>query len=210
MQALACIMESLIQQRRLPVSAEAPALKPEAYRAYLRVLARTLLHSPGPLRGKVDASDIVQDTLLQAHLAFEQFRGGTRQELAAWLRRILANKLADAARHYGRAKRDAALEQSYVEQLDESTARLLKLVPSDDTSPSQRVLRLERLRLLSDALNELPEDQQTAVVLHHLGGYTVVETSLEMGRSTASVAGLLRRGLKGLRVRLQHLEAELD
>ena len=61
---------------------------------------------------------------------------------------------------------------------------------------------------LANALEHLPEDQQTAVELHHLAGYTMAETAEQMGRTKASVAGLLRRGLSSLREHLEQISVE--
>src|SRR5260370_36008628 len=82
----------------------------EPFRAYLRLLAR--LHLAPQLRGKLDPSDIVQQTLLQAYQALEQFRGRSEAECAAWLRQILGRNLCQAVRDFGRAKRDLGPEQS--------------------------------------------------------------------------------------------------
>src|SRR5262245_20038570 len=70
----------------------------EAYRNYLKLLARTGIDSA--IRGKADPSDLVQETLLKAHQRFGQFRGETEQELAGWLRQILARNLTDLVRRY--------------------------------------------------------------------------------------------------------------
>src|SRR5262245_58232601 len=75
----------------------------ERYRAYLALLAR--LHLDERVRGKLDPSDVVQQTLLKAHQARGQFRGATDAEQAAWLRRILARTLTDATRALARDKR---------------------------------------------------------------------------------------------------------
>ena len=75
------------------------------YRNYLVVLARGGLN--GPLRVKVDPSDVVQETMFAAFRDFVQFRGASEAELVAWLRRILARRLAMAGRRYrGTAARD--------------------------------------------------------------------------------------------------------
>jgi DNA-directed RNA polymerase specialized sigma24 family protein len=61
----------------------------ESYRDYLRVLARQGLGTR--LARKVDESDVVQETLLQAFRMRDQFQGTTTGELIGWLRQILFN-----------------------------------------------------------------------------------------------------------------------
>jgi RNA polymerase sigma-70 factor, ECF subfamily len=165
------------------------------YREYLRLLARLQLDCR--LRGQLDPSDIVQQTLLTAHERFHQFRGQTDLELRAWLRAILAHSLVDAARKFGRQKGDRA--QSLEAALEQSSAKLETFLAYEESSPSQGAARAERLMELSLALARLPEDQRTAVELRYLRGLAVPDVALEMGRSTVSVTGLLYRGMKALR-----------
>jgi RNA polymerase sigma-70 factor (ECF subfamily) len=68
------------------------------YRPWLGLLAR--LQAMHRLQGKFDASDLVQQTLLEACRALPQFRGQTEAELLAWLRQILAHVLAHEIRRY--------------------------------------------------------------------------------------------------------------
>jgi len=187
--------------------------QPELYRSYLRILARVCLRSAGPPHQKVEASDIVQDSLMQALLALPQFHGATEHEFRGWLRVILENKLKDAIRHFARKKRDAAIERTVCETLEKSSVyferRFERVILADQTSPSRRVLQNERANIIAKYLEALPADQRMAIELHHLGGNSLQETAEQMNRSTASVAGLLRRGLKALREGLQDQEQTL-
>jgi RNA polymerase sigma-70 factor (ECF subfamily) len=173
-------------------------LRPLGYfREYLRVLAR--LHIDPRLRRKLDPSDVVQEMLLKAHERRDQFRGTTNAELAAWLRQILANQLAEALRHYTRQARDVNLERSLEAAVEESSARIEKLLASEQAKPDRRVLRDEQLVRLGEALAGLPDDQRTAVELRYLRNEPVARIAELVGRSEASVSGLLRRGLERLR-----------
>ena len=173
----------------------------DRYRSYLIILARIQLAVAGPVRKKLDASDLVQDVLLKAYEAREQFNGTTAAEYAAWLRQILKNELADAQRRHGRKKRDAGKEV----RIDDSSTRLDQLA-ADQTSPSQHVAKLERTLRLAEALTALPEDQRTAVELRYIAELSQADVGVMIGRTGPGVAGLLRRGLSNLRKSLAPLE----
>jgi len=171
----------------------------EHYREYLRLLAR--LQIDPHLRGQLDPSDVVQQTLLKAHEHYQQFRGRTDAELRTWLRTILARTLVDAVRRFGRQGRAHSLEAA----LEESSVRLEVLLASEESSPSQGALRSERLVELAEALAGLPEDQRTAVEFRYLHGLSVPDVATQMGRSTVSVTGLLYRAMRTLRSAMDHL-----
>ena len=165
------------------------------FREYLHLLARLQI---GPkLHGKLDPSDMAQETLLKAHQKIDQFRGSREGELAAWLRQMLSNNILDAARKLDR--RHAGLERSPDQAMKGSSALLGECLATDQSTPSQHVMKDDQLRMLADGLAALPDDQREVVELRHLHGWSVPEISKHTGRSAASVAGLLRRGLKELR-----------
>ncbi len=176
----------------------APVEELEQHRAYLQALAR--LHLPAGLRSKLDPSDVVQQTLLQACEGWGGHRGETAAACAAWLRRILCNHLTDAVRAFNGGKRDITLERSFEAAMEASSAWVADLAGS---SPSGQAVQRERLELLAQALTQLPDDQRSAVELHHLQGLPSSVVAQQMEKTEAAVAGLLRRGLQQLRTLLQ-------
>lgn len=169
----------------------------EAFRSYLFLLARS--HIGSRHQARIDPSDIVQQTLLDAHQKADQFRGNSDGERLAWLKQILANNLADAVRGLARAKRDVCRERPLDQQVGESFGRVEGWLAAAQSSPSQQVVRAEELLRLADALTTLPEPQREAIVLHHLQGLPLAEVGRQLEKSPAAVAGLLHRGLKRLR-----------
>src|SRR5262245_6437597 len=176
----------------------------EPFRDYLRLLAR--LHLDERLRGKLDPSDVVQQTLLEACQALDRFEGNEPAQVAAWLRQILARNLANAVRDFGRDKRDVAREQSLDAAMARSSAHLAAWLAAEQSSPSERAERSEQAVRLARALAELPEGQRDVVVLRHCEGWALADISRRLGRSPAAVAGLLHRGLRQLRELLQEPE----
>jgi RNA polymerase sigma-70 factor (ECF subfamily) len=177
--------------------ATAPDQGLERFRAYLNLLIRHRLDDR--LQGKLDASGVVQQTLWEAHQGLKDFRGQSDAELAGWLRRILVRNLTDEVRKLAAGKRDLARERSLEKAVEQSSANLAAWLALDQSSPSQQAVRQEQMLELAAAIAELPEDQRTAVELHHLEGYSLAEVGLRMQRSKEAIAGLLFRGLKRLR-----------
>jgi RNA polymerase sigma-70 factor (ECF subfamily) len=167
------------------------------FRPYLQMLAR--LQFNDMLQAKLDGSDIVQQTLLEAHHSLATFRGTTDAEKAAWLRRILARNMADELRKFRRGKRNVQLEESLQASLNESTMRVERWLASQDGTPSECAMANEQTVALAVALQKLPGDQRRAVELHHLQGFPSALVAERLGKTEVAVAGLLRRGLKTLR-----------
>jgi RNA polymerase sigma-70 factor, ECF subfamily len=168
-------------------------------RAYLALIARQNVGAD--LQGKLDVSGVIQQTLLEAHAAGHVAALGTGPRLA-WLRTALARNLNDELRRLRADKRDAGRERPLDAALDASAASLARFLAADQSSPSERVDRDEQLLRLAAAVAALPDGQRQAVEMHYFQGRPVADIAVALGKTTAAVAGLLKRGLRQLR---QHL-----
>jgi RNA polymerase sigma-70 factor (ECF subfamily) len=167
------------------------------FRSYLSLLAR--LHMDRRLQGKLDLSGVVQQTLLEAYQTMQQFQGRSEAEKAAWLRRALANNLADEVRKLAAGKRNVARERSLQDAIEQSSARIQDWLAAEQSSPSGAIVRQEQAVCLADALVRLPENQRLAVELRHLKGLSVADVAQELDCTKPAVIGLLNRGVKKLR-----------
>jgi RNA polymerase sigma-70 factor (ECF subfamily) len=170
----------------------------EHYRHYVYLLARVRMGRQ--LQGRVDPSDLVQETFLAAHRDFAAFRGTTEAELVGWLRQILVARLADQIRRHVKAKaRDLRLERRLAKEVDQSSEALENALPARHASPSDHAVQRERAVLLAEALKELPADYEEVIVLRHLEGLTFAEVARRMERTVSSVEKLWVRALAKLR-----------
>ncbi len=120
-------------------------------RNYLAIVARTEVESW--LRAKVDPSDVVQQTLLDAHRGLTNFRGHTEAEWLGWLRQILNHNAADFVRHYrGTAMRGARHEVPLGPDGSECPPGMALEPAADDPTPSQIFARHELELQVADAI----------------------------------------------------------
>jgi RNA polymerase sigma-70 factor (ECF subfamily) len=169
----------------MPHEAGGAARPLEEFRDYLHPLARLQLDPR--LRGRLDPSDIAQQTLLIAHEKRSQFRGQTDAELAAWLRAILGHTIAQQTRRLRKHRPEQA--RSLERAIEESSARLDAWLAKDESTPGQKAARFEQLAVLAAALARLPDDQRAAIELHHFHGLTVPEVARRRDKTVASVTG---------------------
>ena len=168
----------------------------EAHQGYLTMLARVRMR--GWLQGKVNASDLVQETFLAAHEHFDSFLGKTEAEFLAWLRRILVSRISAAIRRFVDAKRrDTHLEQQLENDL-ERTSRFAHNLAVSQTSPSEGAILRERAVLLADALETLPSHYREVILLREFEGLSYPEIAQHIGRSPEAVRKLWIRGLAEL------------
>lgn len=166
----------------------------EAARGYLLLQAEQQL--PHALRAKVGASDIVQETALDAHRAFPGFRGTTQEEWYAWLRAILQNNVTDAVRRFeGAQKRAAGREASINVVVDRSGIAVL---PAGGKAPDLSAIRREDAAMLTGVLTRVPDDYRTVLRLRYWEGLTFPEIAGRMGRSEEAARKLWYRALARL------------
>jgi RNA polymerase sigma-70 factor (ECF subfamily) len=164
----------------------------DACRPYLLTVAHQVLDDD--LRSKAGASDLVQDTFVQAQEHFERFRGGTEAELLGWLRQILVHHAANLSRHYlGTAKRQVALEVPLGEGLD----RQLPTGSSVHSDPAGLVAQ-ERDQSLARAQENLPEHYRQVIQWRNYEALSFEEIGKRLGRSPEAARKLWARALENL------------
>ena len=131
-------------------------------RNYLSVIARKQIGSW--LRPKVDASDLVQQTLLEAHRGLARFEGRSREEWLAWLRQILARNAVDFVRHFQQAEKRCVGREVSLTAHRAGASDAVGFEPLDPAdTPSQLVMQWERELQVADALTQLAADYQQVV-----------------------------------------------
>jgi RNA polymerase sigma-70 factor (ECF subfamily) len=166
-------------------------------RDYLRVVARAQVETW--LQAKVDPSDLVQQTLLEAHRDFVRFEGRTGGQWLAWLRRILSHNSADFVRHYrGTAKRQARREVPLRSGGDSSEFRPGIEPAASVESPSQQMMRKDGQVQLAAAMAHLTADHREVIMLRNLQRLPFDEVAQRMGRSRPAVQMLWMRAIQKL------------
>jgi RNA polymerase sigma-70 factor (ECF subfamily) len=152
----------------------------ESFRRHLLLIASAQINAD--VRSKAEASDLVQETFLDAVRDFSNFRGSTGEEFLAWLCRILHNNLAEFHRHYQRtAKRQVSREQSL--QTGCRISPRSRQRKADETSPSVQLIRREQSERLDEALARLGRKDRRIIELRHHVGLSFLEIGRVVGCS---------------------------
>lgn len=177
----------------------------DLYVNYLKLMARTQLDKK--LLARTSPSDVVQETLLEAHRDFDGFRGETPEEFLAWLRRILVHNIGHLVqRHVLAAKRDIRREVSLEDvgqTLERSTSRLAAVLADVGPTPSDNALQHEAGLVLADELEALSDEYREVIVLRHLEGLSFAEVGERMKRTAGAARMLWMRAIASLRTRFE-------
>jgi len=167
----------------------------EGFRPFLLQMAEEDLGSG--LRPKAGASDVVQQSFLEAQRDFKSFRGLSRAEALAWLRHILQNNLLDLARRYNATeKRRLNREVSF-----DDVAGVDGL-PGDSSTASHLVDRREQWERTLQGLQRLSAEQQEVIRLRHQEGKTFAEIGQALQRSEEAARKIWARAIDELRLNL--------
>ncbi len=172
----------------------------EQYRNYLQLLARTMIGAS--MRARVEPSDVVQETFMDAYRDFAQFEGGTERELMSWLRQILVRNVTDQVRVHQAHGRDVRREESLEQMLERSSQSLHDVLAAGISTPSVQAARREQSLLVAEAMSRLPEDYRDVIIYRNLKGLKFEEVAEAMGRSSGAVRMLWARALEQLAAEL--------
>jgi RNA polymerase sigma-70 factor (ECF subfamily) len=172
----------------------------EACRGYLLLVAQRELAAD--LQAKGGASDLVQETFLDAYRDFGQFRGTSEAELLGWLRQLLRHNLADFTRRYrATAKRQAAAEVPL--ESPNSAPDLANDLAGSSVTPSGRAMAAEQAQAVRRALERLPDDYRRVLLLRYEDDLSFAAIGRAMGRSANAAEKLWARALKRLEQELE-------
>ena len=147
---------------------------------------------------EADVEDILQEVFSELFEAYRLLK--PIEQVGAWLFRVAKNRITDRYRRRGTEAR-ADLGQEHEGEDDD----LLDLLPSADAGPEAAYLREAMLEELDEALEELPEEQQSVFIAHELEGRSFKELATETGVSMNTLLARKHYAVRHLRRRLQDI-----
>lgn len=188
----------LVEARTGHVAALGQAL--EACRNYLLLIADREMDPQ--LRAKGGASDLVQQTFLEAQKDFDRFHGNTEQELLAWLRRMLLNNVANFRRHWVETDKRRADREIPLTSNDPSRTGASWLSDGGLT-PSRELMAGERDSAVQVAMARLPDDYQQVLRMRYVDDLPFETIAEAMNRSPNAVRKLWARAVERLQDELE-------
>jgi RNA polymerase sigma-70 factor (ECF subfamily) len=131
------------------------------------------------IQAKIGASDVVQETFVQAQQIFDRFHGKDEHELRAWLACILGNKLTHIKRSYQQTSKREISREVLLDD-GEGASRAPTPVGANDPSPSGVAVQMEDAARLQRALSRLPDEQRQVITLRDWEGRSFEQIALQM------------------------------
>jgi RNA polymerase sigma-70 factor (ECF subfamily) len=171
-------------------SADALGRLLEFFRFYLTRVARSEIADG--LQAKCGASDVVQDTFLEAQRDFPRFDGGCEEDLKAWLRQILVNNLKNVHRHYAGTDKRRVDREAPLEAAGAATG----------PGPATLAVQREQQDALDAALARLPDQYLRVVLLRNREHLSFEEIGATIGRTAEAARKLWARAIEQLQTEL--------
>jgi RNA polymerase sigma-70 factor (ECF subfamily) len=154
------------------------------------------------LQARIDASDVVQEAFVEVVERLEEYLHDPKLPLFLWLRLVVGERLMKLHRHHlGTRMRDAGREVSLFRGAlpAASSAALAAQLLGKHTSPTQAVVRAERILRLQEALNSLDPVDREIISLRHFEELTAAEAAQALGITESAVAKRYFRALRRLK-----------
>jgi RNA polymerase sigma-70 factor (ECF subfamily) len=166
--------------------------------ALVRLISRRM--DPA-LERRVDASDIVQDALIEAHRRLATYIEAPAMPFGLWLRHIARDRLIDAhRRHRVAARRSLDREQPLAAASDagRSAFDLLPQAVDRELTPAAAASRNEQEALFWAAIDKMPEPDREVLLLRHFDQLTNQEVAQELGLSEPAAGMRYVRAMRKL------------
>jgi RNA polymerase sigma-70 factor (ECF subfamily) len=170
----------------------------ERYRDYLRRMVAVRLDRR--MAARVDASDVVQETLVEAARRLDDYLRERPLPFYGWLRQLAGERIIDThRRHVTTQRRSVTRERRDPDLPDASADQLVQRLFADHTSPSNHLMRQERHERLKAALASLPQRDREVLVMRHLEQLSTAEIAAMLEISEPAVKSRLLRALIRMR-----------
>ena len=166
----------------------------QRYRVVLQQRAREGLDVR--LSARIDADDVVQQTMMHATQGFDSFRGTTSKEFSSWLLNIHERNIRLAMRFHAQTKKRKLDDEVPWQELGKKGD--VNLYAPRRQHPEKLVRRDEKAARLGFFLEGLPEAQREAIRFRFIDELPISDIALRMERSEKAVGALLRRGIQAL------------
>lgn len=151
------------------------------------------------IRGRVDASDVVQEVLVTAEKRLDEFLDNPGVPFFIWLRQLAQDRVIDAhRRHRASAKRSVDREQAWTFQAnnDESTILLANQLRDGGVTPAAAATLEEFRNYFEDALNGMDETDREVIIMRHYEFMSNKEVALALDLSEHAASMRYVRALR--------------
>jgi len=163
----------------------------ELVNAHQRMVYALAFHLLGD---RDDALDVSQEVFLRVFRTLPSFRG--QSALRTWIFRIVVNQARNRQRWWNRRRRGSQVS------LDDHISLCGDMASQGEVLPDRQLASKETATLIWQALERLPFDQKTAIVLREVDGLRYDEIAYSLGIAVGTVKSRLTRARQALRAEL--------